>query len=171
MSSTAQPFGLSPPAGVTFVRDENFIDVYSNQLRLNVSVMDFSIVFSVNDERSPGVTTMKDVATVRMSIGTLKTLQTHLTSVVQAYEEAAGKILTNVPFASRVQLRQPVFESLSAQIKGASPTPKFRRRHTLSIIHHVRHSVRCNVHHDLAWLMGTRGRGVLLRTMDGDASR
>lgn len=103
-----------------FVGGPSTPDVFSNQLRMGVTLTDFTIIFGANEETPMGNVTRDRVA-VHLAPGTLKQLLSHLEMAVSAYEEALGPI----PAPKRLSeymaaLRANVVRSLQDRINGPS---------------------------------------------------
>jgi len=71
---------------------EKPIDIYSNQLRLGVSLSDVSIVFGIVEDRQSSLTTSADKAVVRLAPVTAKQLYLQLRVAIDSYERVLGDI-------------------------------------------------------------------------------
>jgi hypothetical protein len=73
-------------------RDDHYVDVYANQLRISLTQADFSLIFGVTEDYGPGNIGMKDRVCVRVSPTSAKFILQQLEASLAAYEEAVGPI-------------------------------------------------------------------------------
>lgn len=88
MSASDQNFPF--PTGT--VRDGAYVDVYSNQVRLGVTISDITIVFGLMEDAGPNQIVNKDKVAVHLAPTSAKSLMMHLKAAVEAYEKGAGEI-------------------------------------------------------------------------------
>lgn len=99
-------------------RDPLYPEVYANQLRMGITLSDFTLVFSTSNERTNAI---EDKATVRLAPLTAKLLLQNLQMVLSVYEEKFGAI--NIPpkmMAQMEEQRKGLRDHLSEQL--APPT-------------------------------------------------
>ena len=76
----------------SFGRDDSYVDIYANQIRLGVSLSDLTIIFGATDDLGPNQLVSKDKAAIRLSVTNAKILMLNLQTMVEAYENGIGKI-------------------------------------------------------------------------------
>ena len=95
-------------------------DFFSNQLRLGVTLTDFTIVFGVSEE-TPAGPNIRDRVAIHLAPAMLKQLLAHLEMAISAYEGAVGTI----PVPARLNeyteiLRKTLMENLRERLAGPS---------------------------------------------------
>ena len=115
---------LVPPAPSPAVPE-----VFSNQLRMNVTFTDFTIVFGAADtavtQNGPSLPTIRDKVAVHLVPGMLKQLYLTVQWAVEAYETAVGPILlpSNLEDQMATQ-KQGLIANLRDIMSGVTPSPK-----------------------------------------------
>jgi hypothetical protein len=100
-------------------RVSTWVDIYSAQVRMNLSVADFAITFSTLNDLGPGAFSVSDLAVVRLSPSTAKILQVYLNAAIVAYETAVGEIKIPDPSVEVAnQWKDLIVQNLKAQISG-----------------------------------------------------
>ncbi|MDA8051133.1 MAG: DUF3467 domain-containing protein [Rhodospirillales bacterium] len=94
--------------------------MFSNQLRLGVTLTDFTIVFGVGED-TPAGPNIRDRVAIHLAPAMLKQLLAHLEMAISAYEEAIGTI----PIPARLNeyteiLRKTLIENLRGRLAGPS---------------------------------------------------
>jgi hypothetical protein len=91
MSGT-RGLGIAATLGATRIaRDERFVSLYANQIRLGTSINDFTLLFGVTEDHG-GQQVLVDKAAISMSPISFKALVAHVNMVLSAYEETIGPI-------------------------------------------------------------------------------
>jgi len=114
------------------IRDQAFLDIYANQLRIGASFADLTLIFGVIDDRGPGDLVVLDKAAVRLSPTAAKILYLHLGKVIETYEKAVKPI--PVPAGLNEQLAlipDRLTKILSGEMEipaPISPTPPRARK-------------------------------------------
>lgn len=91
MSGSPPPIPLLPPFALG--RRPNVTDVYANQLRMGVTLSDFTLIFSVTEDYGQGVAEVVDKAAVRLAPMTFKALLLNMKGALDAYEKSVGNII------------------------------------------------------------------------------
>lgn len=81
-----------PKSAPSVTRDPSFLDTYANQVRINVQVTDFTVIFMVNDDQGTDRVKIMDKAAVRLPPVAAKILALQLHSIIEIYEQTNGKI-------------------------------------------------------------------------------
>lgn len=93
-------------------------DIFANQLRLGVTLTDFTLVFGVSEESPAGAVT-RDRAIIRLAPGMVKQLVAHLEMIVSAYEEAIAPIPVQARLNDHlVMIRQTLLSTLRERLAG-----------------------------------------------------
>lgn len=95
-------------------------DVFSNQVRIGVTLSDFTVIFGATEETPLGPA-VRDRVAVHLAPGALKQLLAQLEMAVSAYEEALG----HIPVPLRLDqymtaLRVNMVRNLRERISGPS---------------------------------------------------
>ena len=99
-------------------RAEDFKDIYANQVRLGVTLTDFTIIFGIADDLG-SQTINKDLAAIRLSPGTMKLLLVQMSAVLSAYETACGQIPSfAIDQGRETEMMDNVTKSLQEMIGG-----------------------------------------------------
>jgi hypothetical protein len=98
----------------TMSRAANFIDTYSNTVRIGITPFDISIIFGRISEKSIGDSAVEDIAQVRVSPHFFKNLVNSLQNTINSWESAFGTITETMPHAD-----QSTFESATNLLKEA----------------------------------------------------
>ena len=115
MSASEQ--NLVVPVGTQ--RDLTYVDVYSNQIRLGVTLGDVMIIFGAIEDIGPNQMIIKDKAAVRLSPITAKILMINLQAAIEAYEKGVGEIpIPHLTSQSARAISNSVPEMLREQISG-----------------------------------------------------
>lgn len=91
MSDSPHPIPLLSP--LAFGQRPNVTDVYANQLRMGVTLSDFTIIFGVAEDDGQGIAQMVDKATIRLAPMTFKALLLNMQGALDAYEKSVGNII------------------------------------------------------------------------------
>ena len=117
MSSSLSPrIELVRPAGAPA---QEVPDIFANQMRMGVTLTDFTLIFSVIAESGPTGAVNKDRAIIHLAPGMLKQLLLNTQMAVKAYEDAIAEI--PIPKQIQQQLDQigaSLRDSLRAQMDG-----------------------------------------------------
>ncbi len=98
-------------------------DIFANQLRMGVTVADFTIVFGVAADGGAGPPIVLDKAIVHVAPVMLKQMLLNIAMAVEAYEEVMGEIKAPKPMVAQVALlKERLITILRQQMDGpASP--------------------------------------------------
>lgn len=91
-------------------RDPQYVDLYANQVRIASSLSDLIITFSVADDLGPNQIFLKDLAAMRLTMVTAKTLAFQLMAGVKAYEATVGEIPAPQSFENVISEMQKALE-------------------------------------------------------------
>ena len=67
-------------------------EVFANQMRMSVTVTDFTIVFGVAVDNGSGPATLADKVAIHVAPGMLKQVLLNIEAAIDAYEEVIGEI-------------------------------------------------------------------------------
>lgn len=96
-------------------------EVFANQLRMGVTVTDFTIVFGTAVDMG-GTAVVADRAIVHVAPGMLKQILQNLIMAVNAYEEVMGEIRVPKPLEGQLaNLKTQVISMLRQQMDGPAP--------------------------------------------------
>ncbi|MBV0888152.1 hypothetical protein KTQ54_06320 [Komagataeibacter oboediens] len=76
-------------------QDIEMYDVYANQIRMGVTLSDFSLVFGAIADRGKQGSHNVDKCIVRLAPITFKQLYIQMSATLEAYEQSVGKIPTS----------------------------------------------------------------------------
>jgi hypothetical protein len=120
MSDIRQPAAVVPQVE----RDPAFLDTYANQLRMNATLNDFTLVFGVNEDLGPNRFVIRDKAAVHLPPTVAKVLLAQLQAVIEAYEQAVAPIPAPSDLAAQTAQIKTVLESAFSQAVGGKPRRK-----------------------------------------------
>lgn len=107
------------------MRDEEYVDVYANQVRIASGLSDFIVTFSVIDDMGSNRMVMRDKAAIRLTMTTAKAMVLNLMAGIEAYESTIGEIPLPKSFNEQIQnLRSRVEEGLKQQTDSRSNKSK-----------------------------------------------
>lgn len=101
----------SLPTAPEFEREPAFLDTYANQLRINVSLSDVTLVFGVNQDLGHQNFAVRDKVAVHLAPTTAKILLAELQAVVEAYEKVVAPIPVPADLEAHVQAIRPELEA------------------------------------------------------------
>lgn len=92
----------SPQAMPLVERDTAFVDTYANQLRMGATLSDFTLIFSVTEERGLGQTVVREKVAVHMPPTVAKMLLVQMQAAIESYEKAVASIPVPHDFQAHV---------------------------------------------------------------------
>lgn len=99
-------------------------EVFANQMRMGVTITDFTLVFGAAVDIGGGTPMAIDKSVVHVAPGMLKQMLQNITMAVEAYEEVMGEIRLPAPLAGHLaNLRIQLTTMLRQQMEG-SPDPQ-----------------------------------------------
>jgi hypothetical protein len=104
-------------AGHPYFRSAEFKDVYSNNVRIAASPLDFTMMFGRLTELG-GVTSLEDVVHTRLSPYQFKILVKQVVSGLEAWEEVFGNIPVNLPEIKKETMVEAL-TNMKNSIKGS----------------------------------------------------
>jgi hypothetical protein len=133
MSDNTQSPPQQPPFGVPFgrilqgiapgvPRSADYKDIYSNNARVGITPWDFTVVFALSKEFTPGTMIAEDQVAVRMSPEQFKVVCNSLSSTLKAWEEVFGNILETTPITPDTQIKANIKALRDAAFRNVPPT-------------------------------------------------